>query len=60
MGEFIDKTKGVANAAIGKVKVSVGQKTDNPELIIEGATQQAKGQAQKIAGEVKGALGDKV
>ena len=60
MGEFIDKTKGAANTAIGKAKVAVGQKTDSPELIIEGATQQAKGQAQKIAGAVKGALGDKV
>jgi len=60
MGEFIDKTKGAANTAIGKAKVSLGQKTDSPELIIEGASQQAKGKAQKLAGAVKGVLGDKV
>lgn len=60
MGEFIDKAKGAANTTIGKAKVAVGEKTENPELIIKGASQQAKGQAQKIAGAVKGALGDKL
>lgn len=59
MGEFIDKTKGAANEAIGKAKVSMGQRTDNPDLTIDGAKQQAKGQAQKIAGAAKGVLGDK-
>ena len=60
MGEFIDKTKGAANEAIGKAKVEVGQRTDSPELIVKGAKQQAKGQIQKAVGAVKGALGDKV
>lgn len=60
MGEFTDKAKGLANEAIGKVKVAAGQKTDNPELIAKGAAQQVKGEAQKLAGEIKGAAGDKI
>lgn len=60
MGELIDKTKGAANEAIGKAKVAIGQKTDNTDLIIDGAKQEAKGQAQKIVGAVKGLAGDKV
>lgn len=60
MGEFIDKAKGTANTAIGKAKVAAGRKTDNPDLIIEGAKQQGKGQAQKATGAIKGALGDKI
>lgn len=59
MGEFIDKTKGAANEVIGKAKVSVGQRTDNTDLTIDGVKQQAKGEAQKIAGAAKGAMGDK-
>lgn len=59
MGEFIDKAKGTANEVIGKAKVAAGQHTESPELIVSGAKQQAKGQAQKAAGEIKGALGDK-
>lgn len=60
MGEFIEKAKGAANEAIGKAKVAVGEKTESPELIIEGAKQQIKGQVQKVVGAAKGALGDKV
>ena len=60
MGELIDKTKGTANDAIGRAKVSIGQKTDNTGMIIDGAKQEAKGQAQKIVGAVKGMAGDKV
>lgn len=60
MGEFIDKAKGAANEAVGKAKVAVGQKTENPDMIIEGAKQQNKGKAQKVVGAVKGKLGDKI
>ena len=60
MGEFIDKAKGAANEAIGKAKVTAGQKTDNPDMIIKGAEQQSKGKSQKVVGAVKGTLGDKV
>lgn len=56
MGEYIDKAKGAANEAIGKAKVAVGKSAENPELIINGAQQQAKGHAQKIIGEVKGEI----
>jgi uncharacterized protein YjbJ (UPF0337 family) len=60
MGEVIDKAKGAANAAIGKAKMAAGRRTDNPELIAKGATQQVKGRAQKAVGAIKGALGDKL
>ena len=60
MGEFIDKAKGAVNEAIGKAKVSSGQRTDRPGLVAKGAGQQIKGKAQKASGKVKGALGDKI
>ena len=60
MGEFIDKAKGAANEAVGKAKVAAGQRTDNPDMIIKGAKQQNKGEAQKVVGAVKGLLGDKI
>ncbi len=60
MGEYIEKAKGAANEAIGKAKVSAGQRAENPDLIISGARQQAKGAAQKIVGAAKGVLGDKI
>lgn len=60
MGEFKDKAKGAANEAIGKTKAAAGRATDNPELIAKGLTQEGKGKAQRIAGSVKGALGDKI
>jgi len=60
MGEFIDKAKGAANEAIGKARVDLGRATDNPKEVIKGAEQEAKGKAQKLAGEIKGELGDKL
>jgi len=60
MGEFIDKAKGATNEAIGKAKIAAGRKADKPGLIAKGAKQQSKGKAQKLAGAVKGAFGDKL
>ena len=60
MGEFIDKAKGTANEAIGKVKVAVGKQTESPELIAKGLAQEAKGKAEQIIGAAKGVLGDKL
>ena len=60
MGEFTDKATGKVNETIGKAKVAAGQRTDNGELIAKGIAQQAKGEAQKLGGEIKGAAGDKV
>ena len=59
MSEFINKAKGIANEALGKAKVTIGQNNDNPGLIIEGAGQEAKGKAQKLTGLVEGALAEK-
>jgi uncharacterized protein YjbJ (UPF0337 family) len=60
MGEFTDKAKGVANEAIGNAKQAIGKATDNEKLQAEGIVQEGKGEAQKVSGSVKGALGDKV
>ena len=60
MGELKDKAKGLANEAAGNVKQAVGKATDNERLRAEGAAQERKGEAQNLAGKVKGALGDKI
>lgn len=60
MGEFTDKAKGTVNEAIGKTKAAAGRAADNPELVVKGMAQQGKGKAQKAAGAIKGALGDKI
>ena len=60
MGELIDKTKGLGNEVGGSIKSAIGKATDNPKLIVEGDAQQLKGAAQKVSGDVKGALGNKI
>ena len=60
MGELTDKAKAAANEAIGNTKQAIGKATDNSTLEAEGLIQERKGEAQKAAGAVKGALGDKV
>ena len=60
MGELTDKTKGLANEAVGNTKQAIGKATDNERLRAEGAAQERKGEAQQVAGKIKGAMGDKV
>jgi uncharacterized protein YjbJ (UPF0337 family) len=60
MGEFKDKAKATGNDIAGNVKEAVGKGTDNAHLTAEGKTQQAKADAQRVEGSVKGALGNKV
>jgi uncharacterized protein YjbJ (UPF0337 family) len=60
MGELIDKAKGLANEAIGNTKQAVGKATGSDKLQAEGVIQERKGEAQQLAGKVKGKLGDKV
>lgn len=60
MGEFTDKTKAAGNDIAGNVKEATGKATDNAHLTAEGKAQQAKADAQRASGTVKGALGDKV
>lgn len=56
MGELIDKTKGLANQAIGNIK----QLSTDPVTRKEGLAQERKGEAQNLKGAVKGAFGDKI
>ncbi len=60
MGEFTDKVAAAANKVVGNVKESIGEHTDNPNLVAEGEAQKAKGTGQDVSGSVKGALGDKI
>ena len=60
MGELTDKIKGSANEAAGNVKQAVGKATANERMIVDGKTQERKGEAQQGKGKVKGALGDDV
>ncbi|TPE62432.1 CsbD family protein [Sandaracinobacter neustonicus] len=60
MGELKDRTKGLANEAVGNVKQGIGKMTGNDKLKAEGIAQERKGEAQQVAGKIKGALGDKV
>lgn len=56
MGELVDKIKGNANEAAGKIK----QQSNNPETRADGKKQELKGKLQQAAGEVKGKLGDDI
>lgn len=56
MGELTDKAKGIANEVAGNVK----QASSDPATRAEGRQQERKGEAQNVAGSVKGALGDKI
>ena len=39
---------------------TVGKATDNERMVVDGKTQERKGEAQQVKGKVKGALGDDV
>lgn len=56
MGKLTENVKGTANEVIGKVK----QKSNDPETRTDGMKQDLKGKAQKLKGDVKGALGDDI
>ena len=56
MGSTMDKAKGVANEAAGKVKQATGEMIGNPRLEVEGAMQESKGKTQKAVGDAKDAV----
>lgn len=60
MGEFKDKAKGVGNEIAGNAKRAAAEVMGNPRLDAEGKAQERKGEAQQLAGKVKGSFGDKV
>ena len=60
MGELTDKAKGLTNEVIGNTKQAAGNATNDPALKQRGLEQERKGEAQNVAGKVKGAFGDKV
>ncbi len=56
MGQLSDKVKGAANEAAGKAKQAYGDMTDNAKVKAEGVGQELRGKAQKLKGDVKGAV----
>lgn len=60
MGELKDKIKAAGNDIAGNTKEAIGKATDNPNLTAEGKAQQGKADAQRVAGDVKGAFGNRV
>ena len=48
-----DKVKNAAEKALGKAKESVGDGTDNDELVAEGRSDQAKAEVKETAEDVK-------
>jgi uncharacterized protein YjbJ (UPF0337 family) len=56
MGSNVDKAKGYANEAAGKVKQGVGKAVGNDRLRAKGAAQEIKGDSQKALGKAKGAI----
>ncbi len=56
MSSTTDKLKGLANEAVGNVKQAAGTATGNDKLVIEGKTQELKGEAQRTVGEAKDGL----
>lgn len=60
MGEMTDRAKGLGNEAVGNTKQAIGKATGSEQLHAEGVAQERKGEAQQVAGKVKGALGDDV
>lgn len=56
MGKLTENIKGTTNEAIGKAK----QQSNDPETRADGLKQELKGKAQKVKGDVEGALGDDI
>jgi uncharacterized protein YjbJ (UPF0337 family) len=53
-----DKLEGRGNEIKGDAKQTVGQETNDPNMIAEGKMDDAKGAGQGIVGKVKGAVED--
>jgi uncharacterized protein YjbJ (UPF0337 family) len=56
MGAMLDKTKGYANEAIGKMKRAAGKAMNRPDIRAKGDAQEAKGDMQKTKGSIKGTI----
>lgn len=56
MGKLVDKSTGAVNEAIGKAK----QNSGDPATRRSGIQQEIKGKAQKLKGDIAGALGHRI
>ncbi len=53
-----DKLKGRGNEIKGDAKQTVGQETNDPNMVAEGKMDEAKGEGQGVVGKVKSAVED--
>jgi len=53
-----DRVKGTIDDSAGRIKRQVGEWTGDTKTQIEGATQQVKGKAEKLVGNVEDAVRD--
>ena len=60
MSSTTDKIKGVTNEAIGNAKQGIGKMVDSDKMQVEGVIQERKGEAQQLAGKIKGAVGNSI
>ena len=58
MGSLTDRIKGYFNIGAGKAKQKAGTATGNDRMRASGAVQEGKGEAQRMTGQVKGAIKD--
>lgn len=56
MGSAADKTKGMANEAVGNIKQGVGKAVGSEKMRAEGAAQELKGEGQQAIGKTKDAV----
>lgn len=56
MGKLTENIKGTANELAGRTK----QHSNDPETRADGVKQEVKGKAQKVKGDVEGAVGNKI
>jgi uncharacterized protein YjbJ (UPF0337 family) len=56
MGSLGDKSKGVANEAMGNIKQGVGKAVGNKKMEAEGVAQEVKGETQQAVGKTKDAI----
>lgn len=56
MGKLTENIKGTANELAGRAK----QQSNDPETRADGMKQELKGKAQKVKGDVEGAMGNDI
>ena len=57
MGSMMDRVRGRGNVGAGRLKQGLSRDTHDESLAADGARQELRGNAQRMIGEVKDAIG---